>query len=146
MRQVSEANHENTDTTRLLQEQLLQALSQLQELSARVEELEARQAEQQRPAAHCTSTASRLQNHQRLVLPNSNAQDQLANGSSSQTAAQRLLGTASTEARPPLASPVHPVPRPVFEAEVPMAATRIVMTQIVSPAESNGLDVCMVSC
>ncbi|KAL4451765.1 hypothetical protein ABPG75_007427 [Micractinium tetrahymenae] len=141
-----------------LQEQLAAALAQLQALGLKVQQLEARleaaeplAVRQGAPAAHprLSSDASPmeyLQQHQRLVLPNPGIAEQPINGR--HTAADRLkeqAGAAASfaaAARPPLAPSGQIVALPQ-EREVPMAATRVVMAQIVSPSDSNGLDVCM---
>ena len=89
-----------------------------------------------------------LQQHQRLVLPTPGISEQPSNGR--HTAADRLKGQGPGAAafaaagRPPFAPASQVVALPQ-EREVPMAATRVVMAQIVSPSDSNGLDVCMVS-
>lgn len=149
--------------THRLQQQLAAALAQLQELGLKVNSLEARLAVQEQrpvpkavqasPTSSSSSAMAFLQNHQNLVLPQPGSDAQLpSNGRP--TAAERLLGgdangSMAAAGRPPLAastaaasSAAAAVHRPQ-EAEVAMAATRVVMAQIVSPSDSNGLDVCM---
>lgn len=141
-----------------LQEQLAAALAQLQALGLKVQQLEARieatepqaarQAVSARPPSHSSDTPMEyLQQHQQLVLPTPGIAEQPANGR--QSAAERLKGQMAETAfaasgRPPFAPASQVVALPQ-EREVPMAATRVVMAQIVPPCESNGLDVCMVS-
>lgn len=143
-----------------LQEQLAAALAQLQALGLKVQQLEARieanepqaarQAVSAPPPRHSsdTPTMEYLQQHQRLVLPTPGISEQPSNGR--HTAADRLKGQGPGAAafaaagRPPFAPASQVVALPQ-EREVPMAATRVVMAQIVSPSDSNGLDVCMVS-
>lgn len=140
-----------------LQEQLAAALVQLQALGLKVQQLEARldaaepQAVRQAASAplprHSSDTPAMeyLQQHQRLALPTPGITEQQMNGR--HTAAERLkeqsAAVPAASILPPLAPSSHVVALPQAR-EVPMAATRVVMAQIVSPSESNGLDVCMV--
>lgn len=139
-----------------LQQQLQAALEQLQSLSLKVQSLEARMLPPPAPPAAppTASNMAYLNHHSRLVLPHPGASDRLhANGTAAERLRSREVG-GSAAGRPPLSPSAASaaaaavgamVPRPM-ESELPMAATRMVMAQIVSPADSNGLDICMVRC
>lgn len=123
--------------------QLQEALQQLQALGLKVASLEARLAGapvQQGPV----STLDFLDRHRHLHLPGQ-PHERLTNGS----AAERLRHPPGRPPVPPggdsaAASSGSAQPRPPELKEVPMAATRMVMAQIVSPGESLGLDICNV--
>ncbi|PSC70724.1 Acyl-coenzyme A thioesterase 11 [Micractinium conductrix] len=151
----------------LLQAQLAEALQQLHALGARMTGLEARmtgaeasrggdggatagaasngECERSPPPAPRSLAGSGsmdfLQSHQQLVLPQPGPGQRIpgrGRGGGAPTAADALL--PRLPGRPPLApSSTLAVPH---EAEVPMATTRMVMAQIVSPGDSMGLDVC----
>ena len=155
----------------LLQAQLAEALQQLHALGARMTGLEARmtgaeasrggdggataraasngECERSPPPAPRSLAGSGsmdfLQSHQQLVLPQPGPGQRIpgrGRGGGAPTAADALL--PRLPGRPPLApSSTLAVPH---EAEVPMATTRMVMAQIVSPGDSMGLDVCTVGC
>lgn len=127
-----------------LQEQLAAALQALQALQCRVQSLEARLVD--KPPQNEDSRASDTTPMEYLQRSLN-----LANGARGAcgTAANRLAGPVDAPAasRPPLPATAgggSTMPRPL-QPEVPMGTTRMVMAQIVSPADSNGLDICLVS-
>lgn len=130
------------------QEQLQQALEALQALTGRVKVLEARLAGTTTSDTGRSSQSSMpyLQRHSSFVLPT--AADRLRGdgdrAAAASAAARPLLSPRSADAALTTAGAGASVAR-AMESEVPMSATRIVMAQIVSPGDSNGLDVCMVS-
>jgi hypothetical protein len=138
-----------------LAEQLAAALSALQELNLKVLSLEARLSEQEEKQRATKPQSSSgmdfLQQHQRLALRQPSPNQLVPNGHL--TAADRLNGTQPAGSRGggggSGSAALPPVP-PGFVAnpdvqEASMAQTRVVMAEIVSPADSNGLDICNVS-
>eukprot|EP00887_Chlorella_sp_A99_P007792 scaffold20.g7792.t1 len=103
-----------------LEAQLQAAIEQIAALSVKVNRLE--QALQQR--ANGSNGMSFLDRHAGLQMKRPASE-----GSRLATAAGRLSDL------PPLS--------PGGKPQVPMAATRVVMTQLISPAESNGMNICM---
>jgi hypothetical protein len=132
-------------------QQLLAALTAISQLQQQVGRLEARLAahETQQPRTDTRSSAMPyLQSHEGLHLPQPKPSDHLGNGSAPTRARQlqqettASCGIGNQPGHPPMPAG-GTVPRPL-DAEVPMSATRIVMTQIVPTSESNGLDICTV--
>lgn len=138
----------DSDDSSGLRQELAAALAQLRVLGLKVAALEARLGPDggsgaHKPAAPQPGSLDFLGRHSQLVLPQPKPGDRMpSNGSS---AAERLRQQREGRGpQSPRTAASGAVPRP-FEAEVAMAATRMVMAQIVSPADSNGLDICNVS-
>lgn len=144
-----------------LAEQLAAALAALHELNLKVLNLEARVSEQEQQKRSRSSKPESngmdyLQQHQRLALRPPSQNHLIPNGHP--TAAHRLNGmppagggggsTSSGGGGGASNGQVPALPEPGRGLDAPqasMAQTRVVMAEIVSPADSNGLDICNVS-
>ena len=125
--------------------QLQEAMLQLQALGLKVASLEARLQAREGSAAPTASSLEFLDRHHRLHLPQPGPGDRLAARGSAADLLQGLPAqpAGAGDSAPSAAAAAQQLRLPE-QPEVPMAATRMVMAQIVSPGDSLGLDICNV--